>query len=672
MTGSDICLLGNRRLWLILILFIFGLGQLLGLRPAQAQEQGDSQVQELSGRIVLGEPNKVYLLSDLKQGQTLYVYMQGTSGNLDPLVGVLESDADVDTLGIEFRTAVEEAVVKGEDPLAVIPEFAEQAFLAWDDDSGQGYAAALEFPVPADGDYLLMAGDAPFPGTFGQYRLLIGLDAPQVLTGQAEPTGDILAVGYGELGGRGVEVEVAVQELTETLVADKESTFYNLDDVSPGDTFYAFVEAVSGDLAPTLVLRDFGDKPLASANVGGQETSAALQYTFEEGGPNFRLAIERGGSGVSAQQELDQATEDVAGSETEDRDEEITPDTYRLLAGLNAPEVLTGQAETVGRRILREPIKVKVGVRLQQITGVDQQAENYGAVVGLRMEWDDSRLAFSPDSCDCRFKLFTQKDFDKFITLTGGDWPEFTLFNQQNNRWTQNQLVVIDTSGHATYFERFTTTFQAPDFDFRQFPFDAQQFYIRVDAIYPEEYLVFSNLEEFTAVGTQLGEEEWYITNSDTQVTSETATTGNATSRYSFHFEARRHLTFYIFRIFVPLFLIITVAWITFFLKDYSRRIEATSANLLLFIAFNFTIASSLPRLGYLTFLDTILMAAFLISVLIVLYNTYLKWLEVSDHKDRAERIDRYMIWLYPLGYALAFGVVALLFFVMQPPLLTA
>jgi hypothetical protein len=647
-----------RRLWWAALACILGLSQVIGFGAAQAQEGG--QVQELLGRIDLAQPNKVYLLSDLKQGQTLYVHMQGTSGNLDPLVGVLDSDADVDALGIEFRTAVEQAVVEGEDPLGVIPQFADERFLGWDDDSGQGYSAAMEFPIPADGDYLLLAGDAPFPGTFGQFRLLIGLDAPQVLTGEATPTGEVLAVGYNVSDA----VEVAVQELTGALAAEKESTFFNLEDVSPGNTFYAYIEATSGDLAPVLVLRDFGGKPVASANVGGQEKSAALQYTFEEGGENFRLRIERGGSEITPTQGLDQ--EKQVDATAKPGDQEVTADEYRLLVGLNAPEVLTGQAKSVGRSVLQLPINVKVGVRLQQITDIDQKAENYGAVVSLVMEWDDPRLAFSPDSCDCRLKLFTQKDFDKFIALTGGLWPEFTLFNQQNNRWTQNRLVVVEPDGHATYFERFTTTFQAPDFNFRRFPFDTQQFYIRVDSLFGEETVLFSDLADFTNVGDQLGEEEFYVTDFDTQVTSETATTGEITSRYSFGFVAKRHLAFYILRIFVPLGLILLVSWFTFFLRDYTKRIEATSANLLVFVAFNFTIGGDLPRLGYLTFMDSILVAAFAFSVFVVVYNVFLKWLDLNDRRDRADRIDRFMIWLYPLGYGLAFGIVTLSFFVLQ------
>ncbi len=113
----------------------------------------------------------------------------------------------------------------------------------------------------------------------------------------------------------------------------------------------------------------------------------------------------------------------------------------------------------------------------------------------------------------------------------------------------------------------------------------------------------------------------------------------------------------------MPLGLIIIVAWITFFMEDYGKRVEATSANLLLFIAFNFTISDDLPRLGYVTYLDALLVSTFVISVFIVVYNVYLKRQENHGKERRARQIDRLMIWFYPLSYLTAFGVATWLFF---------
>jgi hypothetical protein len=618
---------------------ILGLNQVMGLGAAQAQEGG--QVQVLTGKVDQRAAGAWYLLPSLKQGQTLYVYVEGTSNNLDPLAALGDSSVKAGTLGGQFASDIEQAIREGRDPLRVLPEFADKYFLAWDDDSGQGYAASVEFLVPADGDYQLLVTNSPFNETFGTYRLLVGLDAPQVLTGEAQPTGADLVITQDVPGSAGV----AVQEITGSLTEAKPSTFLFLNDLEPDDTLNVFIEATSGDLIPAVVLEDFGSKPVRSGDYLADRSQASLEYHFPDGGSNYRL--------------------NISGAENSTGD-------YRLLLGRNAPEVLSGQAAPGEELIARQPIQAEVGVRLQQITDVDQKAENYGAVVSIRMEWDDPVLAFSPEDCNCAFKLFTQKDFDKFIAETEGQWPEFTLFNQQNNRWTQNRLVVVEPDGHAIYFERFTTTFQAPDFDFRQFPFDTQQFFIRVDSLFGEDFVLFSDLAEFTEVGDQLGEEEFYVIDSDTQVTSETATTGNVTSRYSFGFVAKRHLAFYILRIFVPLGLILVVSWFTFFLRDYTKRIEATSANLLVFVAFNFTIGSDLPRLGYLTFMDAILVAAFAFSVFVVVYNVFLKWLELTDREARAHRFDRFMIWLYPLGYLLAFGSVALLFFVIQPAIIFA
>ena len=122
--------------------------------------------------------------------------------------------------------------------------------------------------------------------------------------------------------------------------------------------------------------------------------------------------------------------------------------------------------------------------------------------------------------------------------------------------------MVVSSTGEAIYVERFTATLQAPDFDFRQFPFDKQKFFIRLKSVFPEEFYVYSDLEGFSGLGEQLGEEEWIITDYGTSVD-----THDGSSRFSFGFEAERHLTFYIFRIFVPVLAIIIVSWFTFFLK---------------------------------------------------------------------------------------------------------
>jgi hypothetical protein len=209
---------------------------------------------------------------------------------------------------------------------------------------------------------------------------------------------------------------------------------------------------------------------------------------------------------------------------------------------------------------------------------------------------------------------------------------------------------------------RFGVTLQAPDFKFRRFPFDAQNFSIRVDLVEPAWDYAFRDLEGFSGVGTRLGEEQWLVTGHDTRITTETDTTDFPTSSFTFRFHAARHLDYYVFRIFVPILIIVLVSWVAFFLRDYGKRIDVAGANLLLFIAFNFTIGNDLPRLGYLTFLDTFLLTAFVITSMVFLLAVYMKRMETDGKAELTHRIDGYVVWLYPVAYLLGTALMLWLY----------
>jgi hypothetical protein len=610
-------------------------------RGVQAQTESDEDVrvavQLVEGRI---SERTTYILDlpGLEAGDDIYVYARGVSENLDPTVAIADSALDPVETSEQTFLDFEQAVSAGRDPLEVVPMVLEKYFLAWDDDSGEGYDASLAFSVPEDGDYQLFIGTTVVKDTFGDFRLLIGLNEPLVSSGEARPTGEPIAF----LNREATQPRFAVDDIRGALSVEKQRTRVFLRDFEVGDTLYVHIEDLSGKYKPTLVLEDFGGKPIRSGNILGDEEHATLAYTFDEMGSNYTLGIE--------------GTCDAEEGETCD---------YRLVVGLNAPEVLSDKAKVTAQKVIFEPIEVQMGIQMDQIAGVDQKAENFDVVGDIFFEWTDPALAFNPADCQCDFKVMTVDEFVAFTNQNKIPWPEFILFNQQGNRWTQSETVVFNQFGHASYFERFSATLQAPDFNFRQFPFDTQEFYIRIDSLFPEEFFFYKDLPEGSGLGEQLGEEEWGVTGFETIVTTVTGERSNPWSRYSFRFEADRQLTFYMFRFFIPLLLIIMVAWITFFLKEYTRRIEITTGNLLLFIAFNFSISDNLPRLGYLTLMDVIMAGTFLISVLVVMFNVYLRRLEVRGKEELAAKIDAYTIWIYPAAYIILGVAIYYAFFVV-------
>jgi len=628
------------RRWLGFVL----LSLMVGLQPragtAQAlesiapqTEKAPALIQVLDGRIATGGL-QLYRVTGLRQGQTLYVHAGVTSGYLDPLVALLKPGVEPAELAGEPLEALVKSLARDHDPIEVTRQILNRFALAGNDDYQGHYYAAFDAAVPADGDYWLAVGSSVVRPSRGTYRLVVGIDEPDVLSGRPEASGPAFVFAEKAAGVLQHGIVLVTGELTQQHAL----RFYNLADLTVGGTLYAFAEALSEDLKPTLTLYDYSDKPVAFANFAATGSRAMLQYQLPRNAERYRLRI-------SSQGPTGEAT---AGH-------------YRLLIGLNAPEVLEGKGEPTGTALLREPIPVNIGIKLSQITEVNQKSENFGVVATLVMTWRDPALAFNPETAQDRFKVYSGDSFSTEMSRRGQLWPKFSVVNQQGNRWVQNRAAVITADGQAAYLEQFSTTLQAPDFDFRNFPFDQQKFFIRVELLTPEWMFLLREIEGYSEVGRTLGEEEWVVTGYNTSFT-EGDILGRPVSRFNFEFQARRHREYYFFRILLPLAIIIAVSWSLFFLKDYAKRVDAAGANLLLFIAFNFAISSDLPRLGYLTFLDTLLISAFLVTAVVLILAVYLRRQDMKGRDVFVAKIDRYVITFYPVAYVLTIVAVTLLF----------
>jgi hypothetical protein len=594
-------------------------------------------VQVLTGRIDADEV-VIYRLSDLKQGQVLTILVEATSGNLDPAVGVMSGAIDEKQLEALYEEGDEAAARQGGDPVAAMEALRKKYFLGFDDDGGGGLTPALRFEIPADGEYgVLVAGSQRASGreTFGNYRLMLGINREDVLDGIAVSIGPPIATRNLEATPPGV----GVHEVRGRLDSGRTSAVLALEPMKEGDTLYAWMKADGEMPAPDLQLNNFAGKPIKAANLDGKATQTALQHTFQADAENYHLEISASGS-----------------------EGNIAEVSYRLLVGINVPAVLTGQAELDGRPVIRMPIEVRTGLRLEQIIQVNQAKELFSAVATLRMQWRDPALAFNPEQCQCDSKILHDLALDRFIVEAAGKWPAIVFRNQQGKRWSQSRIATIGADGSVVYTERFTTNFQV-DFDFRRFPFDTQTFLIHLDAVQPEEYVVLRDLEEFSDISKDHGEDEFILTSFDTRVSSTVDKSGESFSSFTFSFEAPRHLNYYVFRIFVPIALITLVSWFTFFLRDYKQRIEMTSGNLLVFIAFSFSIAGNYPRLGYLTLLDAVMVVVFVGSALVIVYNVSMKRLEASGQETLVNRIDNIMDWSYPLLYVAMLGILIHAFF---------
>ena len=73
-----------------------------------------------------------------------------------------------------------------------------------------------------------------------------------------------------------------------------------------------------------------------------------------------------------------------------------------------------------------------------------------------------------------------------------------------------------------------------------------------------------------------------------------------------------------------------------------------------------FTLATDLCRLGYLTFMDTLLVTTFIITGLVVFISYQLRRM-IDAGKAQVARIDKYIRWFYPLANIVGIGSVTYL-----------
>jgi len=306
------------------------------------------------------------------------------------------------------------------------------------------------------------------------------------------------------------------------------------------------------------------------------------------------------------------------------------------------------------------PTPVKIAIKIDQLVGINQKQGHFTAVASLFVQYQDPALAYDKRAGDHPFKLFRLGDFIKYAQERETGWPGLIYDNQQGRRDTSTELLAVTPEGAVRYLQRFTANFQAPDLNFRSFPFDQQEFRVNITSVLPTNFYVFEEIPGISGMGDELGEEEWVVSDVATQVATITGQTGQESSRFTLTFRTKRHLTYYVARIFIPVFIILLVSWFTFLLRDYVKRMDVGITTLLLFIAFNFAVSNDLPRLGYITAIDAFMTGTFMITGSVLLVNVVFRRLQLSGREELAARMDRYTLWGYWPAYILGMSVTLL------------
>ncbi len=247
------------------------------------------------------------------------------------------------------------------------------------------------------------------------------------------------------------------------------------------------------------------------------------------------------------------------------------------------------------------PTEVAIGLIVGDLLNVDDVNQQMTADLFATLEWSDPRLD-GLDGCSFqRARVWT---------------PPITLFNSavlSGERTQARDQVSVGADGRVRYSQRYRgeiSTYHA----LHRFPFDEQSFAILVGSLGegPSE-LLLRTLPEKSALAQRLNIEGWRITGYEVDAQVAFVPTLDADrSVFAATIRAERMPGFYVFRILLPLLFIVAMSWAVFWVppNKYEFRLGLGATSMLTVVAFQLAMSNYLPRLGYLTKMDGLIIWA--------------------------------------------------------------
>ena len=331
-----------------------------------------------------------------------------------------------------------------------------------------------------------------------------------------------------------------------------------------------------------------------------------------------------------------------------------------------------------------EPIIVKADLLIEDVHEISGKDLDFESSFTLWAHWKDSRVA------NVLKELNVYKSEGKPLFLCDyspqsviGDSrkifdPVIEFFNRKgkpNFQYGMQDWIEIFSDGTVQSRIRDKSKFKAR-FDFKRFPFDSQILTYELWSEYPS-FMVEINADEpgmseykETKYAFENGDQEgitipgWKLESVDYENYSYVENDGYPYTGFILQLEVSRQSSYYLFKIILPIMFILVISWSVFWVRgsQLEAKVNVTIVCLLSLIAYNFIIDEDLPKLPYLTFLDSfILLSYFYTGIATILCVTSFVQ-KLKSGKDLSI-IDKKAQWFGPLSYFLILFAMLIYFY---------
>ena len=214
--------------------------------------------------------------------------------------------------------------------------------------------------------------------------------------------------------------------------------------------------------------------------------------------------------------------------------------------------------------------------------------------------------------------------------------------------------LFADDKGNMLQSFDFNGKFSTP-LQFRRFPFDSQGLLIYIQLAGEERHeLVLVAADGNSRVQDGAFLPEWELGDSTAWAQTHTdRVDGSAFQTFVMETKAHRRSTFYIYRVLLPLTLLVAASWCVFWfdVTQLQPQISTSLSIMLSNVMFSFGIDYGLPRLPYLTVVDRHALLSFLFAFLVIAIVTIVHFIYRERGQEAAEAQQRCIRKLFPLAY---------------------
>jgi hypothetical protein len=291
------------------------------------------------------------------------------------------------------------------------------------------------------------------------------------------------------------------------------------------------------------------------------------------------------------------------------------------------------------------PTEVAVGIYIIDVAEIDDVRQTFASDFYLTLRWHDARLsaeALGNSLAECRPRL-------------DDIWhPQVGIVNQRNIRKYFEDIVEVDAKGNIIYRQRFFGDLSCI-VDLQDFPFDGQVLPINIVSFrYGPDQVAFVTDEHRTGRVEKFSVAGWSVELDKAQITTEyIASQDRSLSRLNYRLVGQRHTGFYVWKVLVPLTLIVFMAGSVFWIDptELGPQIGVSTASVFTLIAFLFSLGYLLPRVSYLTRVDQFILGSTLLVFTAFGEAILTSKLARGGNPSLSNTIDRWARWIYPTAF---------------------